>query len=82
MVPDPEVNVMIMKKEGINFEDFFQNFEKLLKNWWRLESCLYGDSPGKRFVHEFLFQDLQNPLKLAIIADDLEQNISKIWKKY
>jgi len=76
-VVDPEVNFTILNKEGINSEYFFKNFEKLVKTWWRLETCLYGDSPGKRFVHEFLFHDLQNPLKLAIVADDI-----KIFTKY
>ena len=71
-----EVEDSLLLKYGINKDSFHQVFGSLLRNWYFLRTSL-PDCEGKRFVNEYLFDDLKNPIKLAIISDDLE-----VFKKH
>lgn len=67
----PTIDLSILQKLKIDQQDFQVRFEKLLKNWWNSSTSI-PDCEGKRFVLATLFEDLKNPLNLAIIADDLD----------
>ena len=67
----PQVNTKVLTSLSIGEENFNIIFDKLLEKWHNRETSL-PDSEGKRYVNEILFQDLENPLKLCVVADHLD----------
>ena len=67
----PKVDAALVKKLKIEEGIFRTNFEYLVRTWWDSKTY-FGDCYGKRLINEELFADLKNPVKLLIIADDLE----------
>lgn len=70
------VDPSLLKSLDLNEEEFQKVFGGLCQHWWNSASSI-PDCEGKRFVQSALLKDLTNPVKLAIIADDLE-----VFKKY
>ncbi len=54
-----------------NEQDFQVNFNRLCTTWLNSSTSI-PDCEGKRFVQRHLFNDLKSPLKISIIADDVE----------
>jgi len=69
--PVPSVNSVLLRELGINEARFQGKFARLLRNWWDSGTAIH-DCDGKRFMQAELFNDLQNPLKLVIVADNVE----------
>jgi len=65
------IDKRLLQNYGINEQKFQKVFSYLSYHWWNSATSV-PDSEGKRFVQSSLMKDLQNPIKLAIIADDLE----------
>ena len=60
----------LLLQYGIEENEFYPVIEHLMKLWMS-ESSPISDSEGKRFVQSYLLDDLCNPLKMGIIADNL-----------
>lgn len=73
--PRPTVNVDTLAKLGINTTQFNKAYDELCKRWWdeipMMNEFMYGLVPST------LAQHLNEPVVLAMIADDVE-----LFKKY
>lgn len=66
-----EIDVKLLKNYGIDEPGFNKVFEDIKRKWWDGSTSL-RDCEAKRDIISDLFHDLENPLKLAIIADKLD----------
>lgn len=72
----PNVDNQLIKQLQINESYFQEVFNQLCKKWWD-STTVMPDSEGTRFIQSALLRKLDDPIKIAIIADDL-----KCFEKY